>query len=489
MHKQSMKSKALSGMFWSMVDLLSKQGIHFVIQIFLARLLLPKDFGIIGMVTIFIALSQTLIDSGFSSALIREKEASEEDFATVFYFNLGVSIVLYVILFFSAGAISRFFEEPQLFKLLRVLGIIVIINAFGLIQRTMLIRKIDFKSIARINVVATIISGTVAILCAMNGLGVWSLVIKNLLMQLIQAVYLSLTNRWKPIVMFNKDSFKKLFSFSWKLLASSLIYTVYNNLYYLVIGKYFSVVQLGYYTNAEKLRSTASESMTQSIHRVTYPVLSDINIHGDDEKLKDAYKKVIKTTVFVMFPIMLGLVGVAQPMILLLFGSKWAPSIVFFQILCVSGMIFPLHSINLNILQVKGRSDLFLKLEIIKMGIGIGIVAFVLFFKLGLIELMIGTMVSSILSYYINSYYSGDLLSYALKEQIKDMFPALFTATTMCGLVLLIGYVLKGQGVVVLLTQIISGVIIYTSLSWILKIDELRSVIVMAKSILHKKQV
>ena len=487
MQNQSTKTKAISGMFWSMVDLLSKQGIHFIIQIFLARLLLPKDFGIIGMVTIFIALSQTLIDSGFSSALIREKEASEEDFATVFYFNLAVSIVLYLILFFSADAISRFFNEPQLFKLLRVLGLIVIINAFGLIQRTMLVKKIDFKSIARINVVATIISGVVAILCAVNGLGVWSLVVKNLLMQFIQALYLSFTNRWKPTVMFSMVSFKKLFGFSWKLLASSLIYTAYNNLYYLVIGKYFSVVELGYYTNAEKLRSTASESMTQSIHRVTYPVLSNINIQGDDERLKDAYKKVVKTTAFIMFPIMLGLAGVAKPMILLLFGPKWSQSIIYFQILCVSGMVFPLHSINLNILQVKGRSDLFLKIEIIKMGIGISIVAVILLFKLGLIELMIGSMISSILSYYINSYYSGYLLSYALREQVKDIFPALFISATMFGGVLLIGIVGNNQGITLLLIQIMSGVIVYVSLSWFLKIEELRSVFAMGKSILQKK--
>ncbi len=266
--QNTLKKKTISGLFWSFSDLIANQGIRFIIQIVLARLLLPEDFGIIGMITVFIAVSQSIIDSGFSNALIREKDSTQEDYSTVFYFNLFMSIALYIVLFFSANAISVFFKAPKLISILRVLLLVLIINSFGLIQRTILIKNIDFKTQTKISVISSIISGIVAIFLAYLGFGVWSLVIQTLLMQFIQSLLLSFSNKWLPSLVFSMDSFKRLFGFGWKLLVSGLINTLYNNLYYLIIGKAFSASDLGYYTNAQKLRDTVSQSISTSVQKL-----------------------------------------------------------------------------------------------------------------------------------------------------------------------------------------------------------------------------
>lgn len=471
-----LKKKAVNGLFWSFFDLLSNQGIRFITQIILARLLLPEDFGVIGMITVFISLSQSIIDSGFSNALIRERKPSQKDYSTVFYFNLLASIIMYIVLFISANGISIFFNEPRLVGMLRVLGIVVIINSFGIIQRTMLTKKIDFKRQTKISFISSIISGIFAIILAYLGFGVWSLVFQNLVMQLIQSILLILMNKWKPSLVFSIKSFRKLFSFGWRILVSGLIDTLYNNLYYLIIGKAFSSNDLGYYTNAQKFRDTATQSLTSSIQKVSYPVLSDIN--DDEEKLKYGFKKIIRNSAFVIFPIMMGLIAVANPLINLIFGEKWSNSIVYFQVLCLSGMLFPLHSINLNILQVKGRSDLFLRLEIIKKLIGLALVVIVLLMKLGIIGLLWASVISSIISYFLNSYYSAELISYSTKEQIKDVLPSFIVAIIMGGFVIFIPNILSiiTSSLVLLVIQVIVGVIIYVGISIIFKIEELNEV-------------
>lgn len=285
----SLKEKTIVGLLWSFSDLIANQGIQFIIQVILARLLAPKDFGIIGMITVFIAISQSFIDSGFSNALIREKKPSQEDYSTVFYFNLIMAILMYIILFISAEAVGSFFEEPQLMDILRVISLVLIINSFGLIQRTMLTKNINFKTQTKINLISSISSGIIAVIFAYMGFGVWSLVIRTLSMQFIQSILLCISNRWVPSLLFSIDSFKRLFGFGWKLLISGIINTLYDNLYFLIIGKVFSAVELGYYTNAQKLRDVASQSITSSVQKVSYPALSSIK--EEEEKLRFAYKK------------------------------------------------------------------------------------------------------------------------------------------------------------------------------------------------------
>lgn len=488
MQEQSiLKKKTILGLFWSFSDLIANQGIQFIIQVILARLLVPKDFGIIGMITVFIAISQSFIDSGFTNALIREKKPSQEDYSTVFYFNLFMAVLMYILLFFSAGAISRFFKEPQLIAILRILALVLIINSFGLIQRTMLTKNINFKTQTKISVISSIISGIIAVIFAYMGFGVWSLVIKTLSMQIIQSLLLCMYNRWIPSLVFKMDSFKRLFGFGWKLLISGLIETLYNNLYFLIIGKVFSAVDLGYYTNAQKLRDTASQSITTSVQKVGYPVLSSIK--EDEDRLRSAYKKIIKTSVFITFPLMIGLAVVASPLIRLIFGQKWINSIGSFQILCFAGMLFPLHAINLDILQVKGRSDLFLGLEIVKKVIGLISIFIVLFFKLGIIGLLWAAVINSYMCYFINSYYSAEMLSYSTIQQINDITPAFIASMLMAIVVYFSGAILPNNNLVKLIVQFIIGVIVYVGICKIARIEELNTLGELLNSILKKAKI
>lgn len=474
MSENNLRKKTVSGLIWSASEVIASQAIKLIIQIVLARLLLPKDFGMIGMITIFIALSQSIIDSGFQNALIREKKNSQTDYSTVFIFNLIMSIVIYIALFLSAPAISNFYGETALIKILRVLGVVVIINSFGLVQRTQMTKRIDFKTQTKISLISSIVSGIIAIFTALLGFGVWSLVIQTVLAQLLQTIILIYFNKWRPSLVFSFESFSRLFSFGWKLLVSGLINTLYDNIFYVIIGKIFSVNQLGYYTNAQKLRDVASQSITTAVQKVSYPVLSSIK--EESTKLKQVYKSIIKYSVMLTFPIMLGLAATAPRLIIIIFGKNWFHSIPILQILCIAGMLFPLHAINLNMLQVKGRSDLFLMLEIIKKMFGVLMIVVFLFFDFSITSLVWSTVVTSVVSYFINSYYSGKFLDYSTMEQLIDIFPIALSAIIMSLIILVIGSLI-GFSILGLIIQIIIGIISYILLCWIFRVSEMRMII------------
>ncbi|MEQ8196863.1 MAG: lipopolysaccharide biosynthesis protein [Clostridiaceae bacterium] len=485
--ESSLKKKTVAGFFWSMSDLIACQGIQFIIQIVLARILLPEDFGIIGMITVFIAVSQSFVDSGFTTALIREKDPSQEDYSTAFYFNLVMAFVMYIILFFSAGAISSFFNEPQLTAILRVLALVLIISSFGLIQRVMLTKNINFMTQTKINVISAIVSGIIAIIFACTGFGVWSLVVRTLAMQLVQSVLLCRYNGWMPSLVFSISSFKRFFGFGWKLLVSGLMDTLYNNLYYLIIGKAFSATDLGYYSNAQKARDTASQSLSTSVQKVAYPVLSSIK--EDESRLREGYRKIIKTSVYISFPLMIGLASAANPLIRLIFGAKWINSIGYFQVLCFSGMLYPLHAVNLNILKVKGRSDLFLGLEIAKKAVGLVFIAIVMYFKLGIMGLVWASVINSHVSYLLNSHYSAELLDYSTFKQIKDVAPSYIAAVIMGLAVYLSGKMLPVSNLVKLFLQVIMGAAMYAGMSKIAGIREMDTVYELLNSILKKAKI
>lgn len=485
MKNNQLRNKTINGMIWAFCDLLANYGTNFLIQIILARLLLPEDFGLIGMINVFISLSTTIVDSGFTNALIRENKSSQSDYSTVFYFNLIVSIFMYFILFAISGSISNFYNEPRIIPLIRVMGLTLIINSFGLVQRTMLIKKIDFKTQTRINLISVIISGVVAFIFVMLGFGVWGLVMQVLSKQFIQALLLCLLNKWYPSLIFNINSFKRLFKFGWKILVSTMINTLYNNLYYLIIGKLFSATELGYYTNSQKLMDLSSQSVTKAVQKVSYPVLS--SIQEDNYALINGYKKIIKNSVFITFPMMFGLIAIANPFILLVFGEKWSFSIKYFQILCLGGMLFPLHAINLNILQVKGRSDLFLKLEIIRKIIAILLVTISMMLKLGIIGLLWVTVLNSIIEFFLNSVYSGKMLKYSTFDQIKDITPIFLSSLIMAILVFLVGNVLHISNLSTLLIQIPIGIISFLILCKVFNINELKTIYEVVKLIFRKK--
>ncbi|MEG2278304.1 MAG: lipopolysaccharide biosynthesis protein [Odoribacter sp.] len=430
----SLKDKTINGAIWSLVDNVAGSGITFFVGLLLARLLSPEEFGVIGMLTIFIAISNSFVDSGFSNALIRKNNVREIDYNTVFYFNLFVGICCYILLFIASPAISRFFREPQLVAITRVLGLILIINALAIIQRTQFIKKIDFKTQTKVSVISSVSSGGIGIGMAFADYGVWSLVGQQLSRQLFNTLFLWIYSKWRPACEFSTGSFKEMFSFGSKLLFSGLLNTIYQNIYYLIIGRFYSADQLGQYTRAEQFNTIFSNNLTSVVQRVSYPVLS--SIQDESERLKEAYRKIIKITMLVTFACMLGLAAMAKPLILVLIGEKWLPAVVYLQILCFSGMLYPLHAINLNILQVKGRSDIFLKLEIIKKMIGIVPILIGIFY--GIEFMLLISVFISIIAYFLNSYYSAQLINYSVWFQIKDILPvfgvSLFVAISMWAL-------------------------------------------------------
>jgi len=460
-----LKNKTFNGIVWSAIDSFANQGVQFVIGIILARLILPREYGLIGMITIFLAISQTFINSGFSSALIRKKDCSQSDYSTVFYYNLAMRSILYILLFFSADYISIFFKEPELKWLIRVLGLDLIIRSLTLIQSTSLTKRVDFKLQAKISVISGILSGAVGVIMAYSGFGVWSLVFRSLSFSFFTSLFLWIWNRWRPSLVFSIVSFKELFGFGSRLLASSLIDTIYQNIYYLIIGKYFAAQQLGYYTRAQMFNDLPSLRLNSIMSRVTYPVLAQLQ--DDKNQLKLGYKRMIKSIMFISFILMAGLAAVAEPMIITLIGEPWRPSIIYLQLLCFVGMMYPLHALNLNMLQVQGRSDLFLKLEIAKKILAIPTIIIGIYW--GIQVMILGMWVNTLIAYYLNSYYSGKFINYPMREQVADIVPSFLLALSTGIIIFFIGKLLPTGYLIKLVVQILADIILIFTLSELIK--------------------
>ncbi|WP_196894152.1 lipopolysaccharide biosynthesis protein [Aureivirga marina] len=479
-----LKQKAVKGVSWSFIDNIANSGITFLVGLILANILTPAEFGILGMITVFIAVSNSIVDSGFSNALIRKVDAKNIDYNTTFIFNFILGVILYILLFLFSPAISRFFGEPILVPITRAMGLILIINSFGIVQRTLLIKEVDFKTQTKISLIASCVSGVIGIVMAYKNFGVWSLVGQQLSRQFLTSLFLWIFNKWRPTFEFSMKSFKELFGFGSKLLISGVIDTIYRYIYYIVIGRFYSAGQLGQYTQADKFNTIFSSNLTNIVQRVSYPVLC--KIQDNDERLKATYQKVIKFTMLITFACMLGLVAVAKPLIIFLVGEKWLVAVGYLQIICFGGMLYPLHSINLNILQVKGRSDLFLKLEIIKKIIAIApIVVGILY---GIKFMLWGGVLISFFSYFLNTYYSSTLIKYNVWEQIKDIIPSflvsIFVAITMWSITLF-----NYSNWVILLLQIITGGGLAILIYEILKLPEYLEIKNIALSLIKRKKI
>lgn len=419
MAEQSLKDRTVKGTFWSAIDSVANYAVGFFISIVLARLLSPDDYGLIGIVAIFTSFCNTIINAGFTNALIRKTDASEEDYNTAFVINLGLSVLLYILLYFTAPLIAGFFQRIELIELIRVTTLTMIIGALALVQQTRLTKRIDFKTQTKISLISHICSGVLGIVMALYGLGVWALVGQSLSSQGLKTFLLWIYNKWTPQLHFSFNSFKDLWGFGWKLLVSNVIDTVWRDVYKVVIGRFYSPAVLGQYTRANQFSEIFSVNLTLVIQRVTYPVLSEIQY--ENERLKLAYRKIIKITMLVTFSGMLMLAAIAKPMIVVLIGEKWLMAATILQIICFQGMLYPLHALNLNMLQVKGRSDLFLKLEVIKKIIAI--IPLIIGIYLGIYPMLVASVIVGFVSYYLNAYYSGPLLGYSIIDQIKDWLP------------------------------------------------------------------
>ena len=463
---EGIRNKAIKGVGWSFADNILNQGVTFLVGLVLARLLSPEEYGLIGIIAIFIAVFNSIVDSGFSNALIRKNDAGDADYNTVFITNMVMSVLLFCVMFFGAPVIASFFNRPQLIPLTKVMASVVIINAFAIIQRTILVKKVDFKTQTKVSAIASVASGVVGIGMASGGLGVWSLVGQQLSRQFLNSLFLWVFAKWYPKLQFSLKSFKELFNFGWKLMVSGLIDTVWREIYQVVIGKFYSPATLGQYTRAHQFGSIFSTNLTAVVQRVSYPVLSEIQ--DDVLKLKNAYKKVIKVTMLITFCCMLGLAAIAEPMIVSLIGDQWLPAVPFLQILCFSMMLYPLHAINLNMLQVQGRSDLFLRLEIIKKIIAV--VPLLLGIFVNIYLMLFGSVITGFIAYYLNAFYSGKFLNYSILEQVRDIMPSFIIAMIMAVSVWGISFI-NLPSVALLAIQLSAGVVMIVLLCESVRLD------------------
>lgn len=468
----TLKQKAVKGVLWSTVERFSVQGVQFLIMIVMARLLTPHDYGIIGMLAIFLAVSQSLIDSGFSQALIRKQDRTEVDNCTVFYFNIVISTLLYVILYVSAPFVADFYDTPLLCPVMRVVCFGIIFNSLAVVQRAQFTISIDFKTQAKATLTAAITSGVIGIAMAYRGFGVWSLVTQQLLNLGINTGLLWLFSRWRPRLMYSWKSFRELFAFGSKLLASGMLDTIYRNIYPIVIGKLFSASSLGHYTRAHQFSEFPSSNLTGIIQRVTYPVLCEIQ--DDDGRLSSIYRRFLKLSAFVIFPLMVGLSSVAQPFVSIMLGSKWDFCGQLLQIICFSMMWYPIHAINLNLLQVKGRSDLFLRLEIIKKILGVSVLSITASF--GLVVMCYGAIFNSLVALVINTYYTGRLINVGFLRQMRDLLPTLVLCLAMFALILTVNSFLPSN-TAKLCVGIVLGVAFYSLASYVFKFSELKELL------------
>lgn len=414
---QTLKSKTIKGVGWSAVDALLGHGITFLVGLVLARLLSPEEYGLIGICLIFTTILNGIVDSGFSNALIRKNDVSNEDYNTMFITNLAISIVLYVALFFASPYIALFFSRVELTLLIRVVGLILIINALSITQNTILTKKIDFKTKTKASLISALLSGVIGIIMAYMGFGVWSLVIQIISKQTLYTVCLWAFNRWWPSIRFSIDSFRYMWGFGSKLMLSGLLDNIWKQLYQVIVGKFYSPATLGQYSRSKEYANIFSANITAIVQRVSYPALSEIQ--NDKERLISAYRKVIKVTMFITCICMISLGAVAEPLIYCLIGPKWHEAATYLPLICISMSLYPLHAINLNMLQIQGRSDIFLYLEITKKIIGL--IPLVMGIFINIYWMLIGSIITGIISFFLNSYYTGKSLGYTSFMQLKDV--------------------------------------------------------------------
>lgn len=451
------------------------QFISFGVSLVLARLLLPAEFGLIGMIAIFMGIGQSLINSGLTQSLIRSENLDQEDYSTVFFFNLVASVIIYLIIFFAAPWIAAFYRQPVLVDIIRVYCLSFIITAFSAVQLTRLTKQMDFKTQMLVAIPSLIGSGLLGIYLAYQGHGVWSLVWMTLFQAFLNTVQLWIRSKWHPSLTFSVIKFKEHFNFGYKLTLSGLLDTVFTNIYQIIIGRYFVASQVGFYTRANSLKQLPVSNISGALNKVTYPLFA--SIQNDDVRLKRIYKEIMQMVVFIIAPVLIIMGVVAEPLFRFLFTDKWLPAVPYFQVMCLGGILYPIHSYNLSILTVKGRSDLFLKLEIIKKVMITIIIAISIQF--GIMGLIWGQLVTSILAFGINTHYSGKFLKYNTLEQTLDILPIILLAFLVGACVWLTDnylHINQLQDFYRLTILALGGSILYIAFAYLFKMNSLNSI-------------
>ena len=469
--------KVLSNFFWRFFERCGAQGVTFIVSIVLARLLDPDVYGTVALVTVFTTIMQVFVDSGMGNALIQKKEADDLDFSSVFFFNIAVCSLLYLIMFIAAPFIAAFYKMPELTSVVRVLSLILIISGVKNVQQAYVSRNMQFKKFFFSTIGGTIGAAVVGIVMAYLGFGVWALVAQMLFNAAVDTIILWITVKWRPKMMFSFERLKALFSFGWKLLVSSLLDTVYNDLRQLIIGKLYSKNDLAFYNQGKKFPHLIVTNINTSIDSVLLPTMS--KAQDDKNAVRSMTRRAIKTSTYIMMPVMIGLAVCAEPLVSLILTDKWLPCVLFLRVFCITYAFYPIHTANLNAIKAMGRSDLFLKLEILKKIIGLTAILITMWIS---VEAMAySLLVTTLLNQIINSWPNKKLLGYSYLEQIKDMLPQIGLSLIMGAAIYLVQ--LAGfSNIYTLCIQIPLGIIIYIALSKLLHIESFEYVISMIKS-------
>ena len=479
----SLKKQTISGILWSTIQKIGTMGVALVSNFILARLLSPEDYGCIGILAIFIVVAEVFINGGFASALVQKKDPTNKDYSTVFYWNIILSIVLYIVLYFSARSIAGFYKIPLLEYVLQVQGVIIIIHAFSVVQLNKMRKELDFKRLSVVQLVATTISVVVAIAMAYSNCGVWSLVAQQLVAALITTALLWYVSRWRPILCFSIKSFKELFSYGSFMLFSDLLNSICQNIQGLIIGKRYSVTDMGFYSQASKLEQVPTTTISYVVSSVTFPVFS--KLQNDKERLYTAVRKSIKMMNFLNFPLMILLMVVAEPLFVILFSDKWLESVPYFRILCIAGIVNCSQSVNYQVTAAVGRSQAIFRWNVIKRVVGLFLVFVGMYW--GVEGILWAVVFGSYFVFAVNALVAAPSTGYTLQKQVKDSIPCLMLASVSALFVYPIEYLCEFSNMPLLLLQSIAYIVIYIVLAKIFKLQELNETIEIIKPYIKRK--
>lgn len=477
---KKIKEKVLSGLVWTFGERILAQGISFVLSIILARILMPNEYGIIAMVMVFINIANVFTSTGFGESLVQKKNADDLDFSTVFYCTLGLSVVIYIILFICAPYIANFYHTKEIVLVLRVLSLKIILSSIATVQHAYVQKQMIFKKFFFSTLGGTVVSGVLGIILAYAGAGVWALVAQYLINTIIDIIVLFVTVPWRPRLLFSLGRAKCLMDFGWKLVAANLINAVYNELRSLIIGRSYSSAALAYYNKGNQIPALAITNIDTAIGTVVFPAMSEAE---NKERLKAIGRRAMKTTSYIILPIMIGLLVVSRPLIILLLTEKWENCIIFMQILCLYWMSQPIQTTNWQIIKAAGRSDLCLRLEFLKKGIGVIMV--IVAMKFGVVAIAISAAVFGVVSMIINMLPNKKLINYSIQEQLLDVIPSLLASLAMGGIIYIISFI-EMPTVVLLIIQVILGMSVYAGISYIFKIDSFHYMLALVQEKIRK---
>lgn len=472
----SLKKKTVGGVLWRLVEVGGAQAIQFVISVVLARLIMPEEYAAIAMLGIFTAVAGLFVSAGFGAGLMRKPDRTRTDCSTVFYFNIVMSVICYGILWLIAPWVAGFYDLPELRDILRVTSLGIVIGSFGAVHGVLLQSDMLFKKLTLMHLGGLLVSGAVGMVMAYQGFQVWALVGQSLVSTTIGTVWIWCISKWRPTWEFSWKSFRELFGFGSKLLASALLDTLYGNMYSVIIGKLFAKADLAYYNRATALSGLTSSTPTNVLQSVTFPAMCAMQ--SSDDRLRGNYRKMIRMSAFVVFPLCLGVGAVSYPLINVLYTKVWIFSAALLQIVVFYGMWYPIHAINLNVLQVKGRSDLFLRLEIIKKILGVAMLCATV--PLGLKAMCYGGILTSIICLFINTHYTGKLLDLGFWRQLKDIAPSLLLSLAMFAACKVLTTML-GDDIVSLVAGVATGLLIYAGGAWLMRFKELQWLLTIRK--------